>query len=233
MTPRLRLPAAATASPLGLVASLIAHLGTAGVVAVAGSAASAVDPWDEAPESRLTLIAPENTSPPPSSAQQAAQSTRGDDGSSTATRESERGALRAGARNANAGPAPSAASEARNTANVLGVEATVSKVFRVIEVDSAAVRDPESGAPIYPEELQRRGIEGWVTLQFVVDTLGHVEPSSVRVANSTSSAFTAAVLEAVPQMRYRPALRNGRPVRQEAEQVIRFQVARFFRPSTP
>jgi len=233
VAPRLRLPVAAAGSPLAFAASLLAHLGTAFTVAVAGSAASDTNPWDEAESSRLTLIAPENTSPPPSTAQVAAQTTRGDDGTSTATRESDRGALRAGSRAAEAGDAPSAASEAMNSANVLGAEAQVSRIYRMIEVDSAAERDPTSGAPIYPEALQRRGIEGWVTLQFVVDTLGYVELGSVRVVSTTSSAFTAAVLEAVPQMRYRPALRAGRPVRQEAEQVIRFQVARFHRAALP
>ena len=41
----------------------------------------------------------------------------------------------------------------------------------------------------YPRELRAADIQGDVLLRFIVDTMGHVEPSSVEVLNSTHEAF--------------------------------------------
>lgn len=225
MTPQLRFPVSHPTSPLGLVASVLAHSGVALSMLVASTAASD-DALEQTPQERLTLVIPEMTSPPPSTAHVAAEAARGDEGTSAVTRESDRGSLRAGARTADRNDSPSDASDAANSVNVLGMDAKLSRVYQVIDVDSAAVRDPASSAPIYPEYLQRRGIEGWVVARFVVDTLGAIEASSVVIVSATSTAFTQAVLEALPTMRYRPALLRGRTVRQEAEQMFRFRVAR-------
>jgi TonB family protein len=224
VTPQLRFPVSRQSSALGLLVSAAAHGGVALAALVAGNAATSPDPRAQESTSRVTLVVPEITSPPPSTAQVTAEATRGDEGTSTATRESDRGALRAGARNVSREDAPSDASDAANSVNVLGVDATLSRVYQVIDVDSSAVRDPASSAPIYPEHLQRRGIEGWVVARFVIDTLGAIEPNSVVIVSTTSSTFRQAVLEAIPTMRYRPAQRQGRAVRQEAEQLFRFRV---------
>lgn len=225
MRPSLRLPAPAVAGPLSAAASLLVHASVLGGLTLAGTADPPIRE-DDAPPSRLTLIAPENTSPPPSAAQLAARLSAGDDGSSLAEREGENGERRAGSREAAAADESSASSEARPSANVLGTEARPDRIYRVLEVDEAAERDPASGAPIYPEALQRRGVEGWVVARFVVDTSGAVEQGSFRIVSSTSSDFTRAVLEAAPTLRHRPAIVKGRPVRQETELTFRFRVQR-------
>lgn len=51
-------------------------------------------------------------------------------------------------------------------------------------------------------------------VQFVVDSAGTPEEATVRVIRSNSAQFADAVLALVPQLRYRPARKNGVPVRQ-------------------
>lgn len=226
MRPHLRLPAPTRSGAVGTVGSLLTHGAVVAATLVGGGAAAR--PADEGPpRDRLMMFVPENSSPPPSAAQQASTATAGDEGSETTDREGPGGGRRAGAREAPARDQASANSEAANSVNILGADAPLGRVYRMVEVDSVALRDTASVAPEYPESLQRRGIEGWVVARFVVDTSGAVIPRSVQIVSSTSSDFTKAVTTALPQMRYRPAVRRGRVVRQEVEQEFRFRVARF------
>lgn len=78
--------------------------------------------------------------------------------------------------------------------------------------------------PVYPAALAAAGVEGHVRLEFVVDTVGHCEPGSVRVVSSTHAAFEGAAVEAVLGTVYRPAQARGRPVRQRVHQSLVFRV---------
>jgi TonB family protein len=68
------------------------------------------------------------------------------------------------------------------------------------------------------------GVSGRVVVLFVVDTLGTVEPGSLRVLSSTHAAFEAAAREAVLKSRFQPARIRGRPVRQLVQQPLSFHV---------
>jgi TonB family protein len=96
--------------------------------------------------------------------------------------------------------------------------------FALLDVDSAAVRDPRSAAPAYPEEMQARGIEGVVRVRFVVDSTGVIDPATVKVLEMTNESFARAVRSAIPEMRFRPALMGTKPVRQLSEQSFAFKV---------
>lgn len=50
--------------------------------------------------------------------------------------------------------------------------------------------------------------------QFVVDTLGIPDLRTIRDVGATNSGFQQAARDAIPRLRYSPALRNGAPVRQ-------------------
>jgi TonB family protein len=63
-----------------------------------------------------------------------------------------------------------------------------------------------------------------VYVQFVVDTTGLVDTSSVRVLSSPDPQFERSVLFALGQMQFRPAKRNGQKVRQLVEQHFRFTI---------
>lgn len=68
--------------------------------------------------------------------------------------------------------------------------------------------------PAYPEPLRAGGIRGSVTVEFVVNTAGRVEPESFRAVASDNDLFTNAVWAAVLRTRFRPAEAGGRRVRQ-------------------
>ena len=98
-------------------------------------------------------------------------------------------------------------------------------VFSVLEVDETVERYAWSAAPVYPSELIALGTEGLVQTMYVVDTLGRVDMTTVEVLQSDDSLFTESVRTALGQMRFRPAKRAGKPVRQRVEQKFRFRIA--------
>jgi TonB family protein len=97
-------------------------------------------------------------------------------------------------------------------------------VFSVLEVDRMVERYDASAAPVYPPELIAMGIEGMVQAMYVVDTAGWVDTSSIEVVTSDDPRFTRSVRDALDHMRFRPAIRAGRPVRQRVQQKFRFQI---------
>jgi TonB family protein len=94
-------------------------------------------------------------------------------------------------------------------------------VFGPSDVDRA-VFVLRAVTPAYPEPLRAAGISGGVTAEFVVDTLGRTEPGSIRIIDSTDPLFSAAVIAALPKVRFAPAESNGRKVRQRVQQAFKF-----------
>jgi TonB family protein len=76
--------------------------------------------------------------------------------------------------------------------------------------------------PKYPPVLQQAGISGLVKVKFIVDTTGRVEPPSIRILESSHEGFEQSARETVAQAVFHPARLNRRPVRQWAQQPIRF-----------
>ncbi len=76
--------------------------------------------------------------------------------------------------------------------------------------------------PGYPEALRRAGIEGAVTVTYIVDATGFVEPSSIRIVSSDQPAFAAAVVESVGKAQFTAGRVHGQAVRVLVRQVIRF-----------
>jgi len=99
------------------------------------------------------------------------------------------------------------------------------RTFSEIEVDSAAVRDPESAGPAYPPKLLALKLEGATVVQFVVDSTGHVDMNSLVLLASTHPDFTQAVRDVLPRMKYQPARIGRRPVAQLVEQRFGFRIA--------
>ena len=75
--------------------------------------------------------------------------------------------------------------------------------------------------PEYPERAQRAGIEGTVTLQFVVNAEGRVE--NIRVLSSEPpGVFDRAARRAVSRSRFVPRQENGIAVAREATKEFQF-----------
>jgi TonB family protein len=108
----------------------------------------------------------------------------------------------------------------------LGVSDATSMAAELLT--AAAVDDPvgiiQQPDPRYPAALAQAQVTGHVELAYVVDTVGRVEPGSLRTLMSTHPAFEAAVQESVLASRYRPARLRGRAVRQLVRQTFNFRL---------
>jgi TonB family protein len=92
------------------------------------------------------------------------------------------------------------------------------------QVDQQADVKPPIVRARYHEALGADGIEGDVVAEWVVDTLGRGELSSFRVVSSSHRYFSDAVREALPRMRFLPAERGGKRVRQIVRQPFSFAI---------
>ena len=103
-------------------------------------------------------------------------------------------------------------------------------VLRAFQVDTVAEPIPETLAPRYPRELRSREVRGSVVAEFVVDTVGRIEPGTFRVISSDDPAFTTAVRDLLPGARFLPAINEGHLVPQIVRQTFLFDVDVLQRP---
>jgi protein TonB len=110
----------------------------------------------------------------------------------------------------------------RDSGETPGAILGASSPLAVSEVDQL----PELTAklePQYPEHLREGGVSGEVQLEYIIQSTGRVEPTSIRIIASDHQAFSQSVVEAVLQARFTPARRTGQPVAVLVRQTIRFQ----------
>ena len=98
------------------------------------------------------------------------------------------------------------------------------RLFSIEDVDTAATRDPSSDGPRYPDALREKGVQGEVLVEFTVDTAGHADPTTFTVVETTHPRFADAVREALPNMRFTPAVAHGRHVRQLVRLPMKFKL---------
>ncbi|MBN9693796.1 MAG: energy transducer TonB [Verrucomicrobia bacterium] len=75
--------------------------------------------------------------------------------------------------------------------------------------------------PTYPPELRKARLEGQVVIDFVVEETGRVVDA--RVDRSSHPEFEKSALEAIRKWRFRPGVREGKPVRSYHRQSFRFR----------
>jgi outer membrane biosynthesis protein TonB len=97
-------------------------------------------------------------------------------------------------------------------------------VATAVDVDSTVTRFADSAAPMYPPKLLELKVEGGAYVQFVVDTLGVADTLSFRVISTTHPEFAQSVREALPGMRFHPAILRSRKVPQLVEQPFMFKI---------
>ena len=86
------------------------------------------------------------------------------------------------------------------------------QVYAVAAVDERA--EIVSAPPLeYPPALQHAGLQGRVTVQAVIDTLGRAEPASLKVIAHPNAAFDESARAYVLHAVFRPARIKGRAVR--------------------
>ncbi|MDP1890869.1 MAG: energy transducer TonB [Gemmatimonadaceae bacterium] len=108
----------------------------------------------------------------------------------------------------------------------LAEAAAAQNAFTLLDVDTAAVRDPSSAVPVYPSLLEKQGIEGTAVVRFVVDTNGRADLGTFRLVETNHPLFAAAVRDALPGMKFHPATVGPNRVRQMVELPFGFQIVR-------
>jgi TonB family protein len=104
---------------------------------------------------------------------------------------------------------------------------------RLVDAPSAPASPPAEEPPVainpvspvrYPPTLLAQGIEGRVLLRLYVDSAGNVSPDSIRIAESSGyPALDSAALVGAPELRYSPALHQGRPIAAPFLQPVQFR----------
>jgi protein TonB len=109
------------------------------------------------------------------------------------------------------------------TGVVGGTGPVTGETFLQTEVDDP-VQQVNIPKPRFPPVLQQAGVSGFVDVTYVVDTLGHAEPSSWRVQKSSNQQFEAPAREAIMKGVFKPARIKGAAVRQLVQQKISFNI---------
>jgi protein TonB len=92
------------------------------------------------------------------------------------------------------------------------------------QVERPVVLLPGSPTPVFPTQLSSAGVTGGVMAEFVVDTLGRIEPNSIRLLTVDHPQFGASVRTVLPRLKFIPAEVQGRKVRQLVRLPFRFDL---------
>ena len=81
-------------------------------------------------------------------------------------------------------------------------------------------------APAFPNSLRERGVNGRVSVQFVIDTLGRAEMSGLRIVEATDPLFVQSVRAVLPRYRFSPGEVGGQRVRTLVQLPFDFTLVR-------
>jgi len=95
---------------------------------------------------------------------------------------------------------------------------------QVVMPEESARALPNNPGPRYPPELATAHVGGHVVVDMVIDTTGKADVSTVHFRSSTDEAFTDAVREVIPRMRFSPARVHGHAVMQRVVMPFDFAV---------
>jgi len=101
---------------------------------------------------------------------------------------------------------------------------SIDSVATALEVDSTVQRYPDSASPAYPASMLAKKIEGAVNTQYIVDTTGYADTTSLVILSTSEPEFARAVRDALPHMRFHPAIMANRKVRQLVSQIFLFKI---------
>ncbi len=100
-----------------------------------------------------------------------------------------------------------------------------------LTVESTLVQHPSTGSPpsvvhrdppVYPRAMKKSGLIGEVTISFVVDKKGDV--TNPVVVRSNNPGFEEAAIEAVLKWKFKPGIKDGKPVNTRMQIPIRFHL---------
>ena len=83
-------------------------------------------------------------------------------------------------------------------------------LFKLEDVDTPPKPVGKWAEPVYPFELKRKGVTGEAVIVFMVTTDGKTK--QIQVERASHHGFADAAMVAVKQWRFRPAIKDGKPV---------------------
>jgi protein TonB len=95
-------------------------------------------------------------------------------------------------------------------------------VYSTHQVEKIAVALHGNPQPYYPDQLRQARVQGRVSVEFIVDTTGRADTTSLRVVRSQHVLFTDAVRAVLPYLYFLPAEVDGRKVRMRVLQPFSF-----------
>ena len=78
-------------------------------------------------------------------------------------------------------------------------------------------------APDYPDSAMRKGIQGYVDVQFTITAQGNVTNVAV-VSSDPGEVFNRAATDAVRRWRYDPRVVDGQPVDSQSQVRLQFKL---------
>jgi TonB family protein len=90
-------------------------------------------------------------------------------------------------------------------------------------VGAASLTRVRTDPPNYPAEAARNRVEGWVDVEFTVKADGSVRDTLIRNAQP-AGVFDQAAIKALEKWRFKPVLRESKPVEQRARIRVRFSL---------
>jgi TonB family protein len=125
-----------------------------------------------------------------------------------------------GAVSASADPVQDVRRPPRRSRSATGVPDTA--IYSEHQVDRQVAIEKPMPALAYPAEQRAAAVNGKVLVQFVVDTLGRLEPGSLKVIRTDHDGFAAAARNFVEAATFKPATKRGRKVRQLVQMPFAF-----------
>jgi protein TonB len=95
------------------------------------------------------------------------------------------------------------------------------KVFELKDLDTIPAATLQS-APVYPADLKRKGVEGFVDVGFIVDSNGVVQ--NVRVISSSQREFEQAAMQAVQKWKFKAGKKGGKGVATNMSVLLNFHL---------
>ncbi|MBK9991360.1 MAG: energy transducer TonB [Verrucomicrobia bacterium] len=92
-------------------------------------------------------------------------------------------------------------------------------VYTKVDVNPVPVKTPP---PDYPLSMKRAGVSGVVAVSAIIDEKGAV--MSATVAKSSHADFENSAVEAVKKWKFKPAQKDGAPVKMKVTVPIRFNL---------
>jgi protein TonB len=94
---------------------------------------------------------------------------------------------------------------------------------KIVPIAASALTRTKYVAPKYPRAAQRRGLTGWVEVEFTVDVDGSVKSVSV-IASDPGVTFVSAAVNAVEKWEFEPVIENDQAVQKRATVRMMFAV---------